>query len=106
MPAPDKAYPVAIHIQLAASQLTSVNATWAPIPDYMQYVYNWGFLALMWTFADDPRSQMANQKFLAGLLARAEGLSEQDRNVFLNNWNNLTGLENMQAQQGIQARGI
>jgi hypothetical protein len=106
MPSPDKAYPISIHIQKAAPQLNSINQTWAPIPDYMQYVYNWGFLALMWQFADDPRSQVANQKFLAGLLARAEGIDEEDRNAFLNAWHNLTGLENMKTQQGTQARGV
>jgi hypothetical protein len=60
----------------------------------------------MWNFADDPRAQMANQKFLAGLLARAEGISEEDRNIFLNGWYNLTGLDQMKQQQGTQARGL
>jgi hypothetical protein len=106
MPAPDKAYPVSIHIQKAAPRIISINQTWAPIPDFMQYVVNWGFLALMWNFADDPRAQMANQKFLAGLLARAEGISEEDRNIFLNGWYNLTGLDQMKQQQGTQARGL
>jgi hypothetical protein len=106
MPAPDKPYPVSIHIQKAAPRITSVNQTWAPIPDFMQYIYSWGFLALIWAFADDPRFQVANQKFLAGLLARAEGISEEDRNVFLNNWNNLTSGQNMDMQQGKQARGV
>jgi hypothetical protein len=105
MPAPDAAYPVSIHVQKAAPRITSINQTWAPIPDFMQYVVNWGFLALIWAFADDPRFQVANQKFLAGLLARAEGISEEDRNVFLNNWNNLTSGQNMDMQQGKQARG-
>ena len=104
--APDKKYPISVHIQKAAPTVTSINQTWAPIPDYMQYVYNWGFLSLIWNFADDPRSAMANQKFLAGLLGRAEGLQEEDRNTFLNNWQNLTGLENMKTQQGVQARGV
>ena len=106
MPAPDKAYPVAIHIQKAPSLVTSINATWAPIPDYMQYVYNWGFLALIWFFADDPRSGFANQKFVAGLLARAEGLEDEERNAFMNNWNNLTSGQLMRDQQGVQARGV
>lgn len=106
MPAPDKNYPVAIHIQKAAALITSINQTWAPIPDFMQYVYNWGFLALMWAFADDPRFQIANQKFVAGLLARAEGINDEERNAFLNAWNNLTGHDAMQAQQGLQMRQI
>jgi hypothetical protein len=106
MPSPDKAYPVNVHIQKSAALITSINQTWAPIPDFMQYVYNWGFLALIWHFADDPRAMMANQKFLAGLLGRAEGLSEEQRNAFLNNWQDLTGLDQAKANQGIQARSI
>ena len=104
MPAPSAAYPVAIHCQLAPPRVTSINQTWAPIPDFMQYVYSWGFLALIWAFSDDARFGMANQKFTSGLLARAEGITEEERNVWLNNWNNLTGQQTMQTQQGIQAR--
>lgn len=106
MPAPDASYPVSVHVQLAAPAVTSINQTWNPIPDYMQYVYNWGFLALTWVFADDPRSTMANQKFMAALLGRAEALSEDDRNIFLNNWSNLTGIQMQEHQQGISARGM
>lgn len=106
MPAPNVAYPVSVHIQKAAPQITSLNQTWSPVPDYMQYVYNWGFLALMYLFADDARFSWANQKFTAGLLGRAEGLSEQERNIFLNNWNNLTGEQALKTQQGISARTV
>jgi hypothetical protein len=108
MPAPDLAYPVSIHIQKAAPSLATlgVNSTWAPIPDFMQYIYNWGFLALIWAFSDDPRFQIANQKFIAGILARAEGISDEDRNTFLNAWNGLTGHQQAETNQGIQARGV
>lgn len=104
--APDKPYPVSLHVQLAPPVLANgVNSTWAPIPDYMSYIYDWGFLALMWQFADDPRWQYAEQKFKAGLLARAEGLTEQERNIFLNNWEALTGIQQMKIQQGVASRG-
>lgn len=106
MPAPNANYPVSIHCQLAAPNLKSLNSTWGPIPDFMQHIYSWGFLALMWAFADDPRVGFANQKFTSGLLARAEGLSEEDRNIFLNNWNALTGSDQMKRQQGMQARTV
>ena len=106
MPAPDKAYPVSVHMQLAAPAITSVNQTWAPIPDYFEYVYNWGFLALIWTFSDDPRASWASQKFTSALLSRAEGISEDERNVFLNNWNMLTTGAQMTMQQGKQARQV
>lgn len=105
-PAPVANYPVSIHAQLVAPTLTSINQSWAPIPDFMAYIYNWGFLALIWNFADDPRFAMANTKFTSGILARAEGLTQEERQIFLNEWNNLTGMQQMQTQQGIQARQV
>ena len=103
--APDKAYPVSLHVQLAAPQITSINQTWAPLPDFMEYIYEWGFLALMWQFADDPRAADANNKFKAGILARAEGLTEEEKQIFLSNWQSL--YQNPQEKQmGIQARAM
>lgn len=102
--APDKAYPVAIHIQQVMPQFTSINQTWAPLPDFMQVVYDWGFLSLLWLFADDPRAQYAENKFKAALLGRAEGLSEEQKNIFLNNWEDLQAGYLMKMQQGISAR--
>ena len=103
--APDKAYPVSLNVQLAAPAVTSIYQTWAPLPDFMQYIYTWGFMALIWQFADDPRATYANNKFTAGLLARADGLSDEQKNIFLNNWEELRmGFAPMK-QQGISARG-
>jgi hypothetical protein len=104
MPSPNQVYPVSIHVQLAAPRITSINQTWSPMPDFMQYIYSWGFLALIWAFADDPRFQVANSKFTAGLLARAEGLTEEERNIFMNNWNVQTNQASGKSQQGNQAR--
>jgi hypothetical protein len=102
---PDKPYPVAVHVQLAAPAVTSINQTWAPLPDYLQYIYDWGFLSLMWQFADDPRAVWANNQFKAALLGRQEGLSEEQKNIFLNNWQALQDGYLMKMQQGIAARG-
>jgi hypothetical protein len=103
--APDKPYPVSIHVQLTAPSITSMNQTWAPLPDFMEYIYEWGFMALMWQFSDDPRAQLANNNFKAGILARAEGLTEEERNIFLSNWEAL--YQNPMAKQmGTQARGV
>jgi hypothetical protein len=104
MPAPSNNYPISIHCQLAPPLFTSLNQTWSPLPDFMQHIYTWGFMSLMWFFADDPRAAYAGQKFTAGLLGRAEGLTEEDRNIFLNNWNMLTGQQQSKMQQGAQAR--
>lgn len=106
MPAPNLAYPVSLHIQKAAPILTSLNQTWSPIPDFMEYIYNQGFLSFMHSFNDDPaRSQMAGQKFVAHLLGRATGITATERNIFLSRWNDITDLDKAMMQQGIQARG-
>jgi hypothetical protein len=106
MPSPNGAYPVSVHAQLAAPRITSINQTWSPMPDFMQYIYSWGFLALIWAFADDARFQIANAKFTSGLLARAEGLTSEERNIFLANWNNIIPENQATRQQGIQARQV
>lgn len=103
---PDKKYPVAIHVQLAAPEITSINQTWAPLPDFLQYIYNYGFLALMLQFADDPRAAYYNNQFKAALLGRQEGLTEEQKNIFLNNWEGLQEGYLMKMQQGIKAREI
>lgn len=108
MPVPDTVYPVAITLQEKPLLFTSTSQTWAPIPDEYSHIYNWGFLALMWLYADDPRFAFANQKFVGHLLAASEGLTETEINIFLNNWQNVTGQpveKSNRIQQGTQARG-
>jgi hypothetical protein len=108
-PVPNAAYPVMVTLQQKPMLFSSVNQTWAPIPDEYQRIYTWGFLALMWSFADDPRFQMANQKFVAQLLSTAEGLDETKKNIFRQEWEAITGqpAENAaKMQQGGAARGM
>jgi hypothetical protein len=102
--APSKKFPVSVHIQKVAPLYTSINQVWG-VPDFMMPIYNWGFLALMWQFADDPRAAYASNQFKAGLLGRAEGLTEEQKNIFLNNWEDLQAGFMMKMQQGIAARG-
>jgi len=109
MPVPDKAYPITVTLQQKPPVFSSVWQTWTPIPDEYQRIYTWGFLALMWAFADDPRFQIANQKFVAQLLSTSEGLDETKKNIFLQGWQAITGqpVENsMTMQQGQRARGM
>jgi hypothetical protein len=100
MPSPDEAYPISLHVMLTPPQITSVNQTWAPLPDYLQNVYSLGFLGWMLAFNDDPRAPMYNSQFKAALLARQDGLTAEERDVFLNNWDMLTSRQQMNAQQG------
>lgn len=109
MPVPDALYSLSIGVQKKAVLFTSVNQTWSPIPDQYSYIYNWGFLSMMWMFADDARFTVANQKFIAHLLGAAQGLTATQINIFLNNWMALTGQPIEKAamlSQGTQARGV
>lgn len=107
MPVPDKVYPVSLTIQSKPPIITSLNQTWSPIPDEYSRLYEWGFLSLMFLFADDPRFQLANQKFVSSLLASNQGLTQTQVNIFLNNWQAITGqpmVNQERTNQGIQLR--
>lgn len=107
MPVPDQAYPVTLTLQKRPPLFTGVNQSWAPIPDEYSHIYNWGFLALMWLFSDDPRFSVANQKFVTQLLGANQGLTQTQINIFLSRWQEVTGqpMSNQVAmQQGYQSR--
>jgi hypothetical protein len=106
MPSPNKNYPVSIHTQLTPPLITSINQTWAPLPDYLENVYSLGFLGWMLAFNDDPRAPMYNSQFKAAVLARQSGIDDEDRNIFLNNWDLLTNAQMMKKQQGMQSRTV
>ncbi len=108
MPTPDKVYPVSVTVQQKPALLTSLNQTWSPIPDEFSFVYQIGVLAWMYEFADDARSQGKHMKFVSHLLGVSEGLSETEKNIFLNNYFGLSLQQpkmGMELQQGIQGRG-
>ena len=108
MPVPDTAYPVALTLQQKPPFFTSVNQTWAPIPDEYARIYDWGFLSLMWLFADDPRFGTANGKFVSQMLQTSEGLDETQKNIFEQGWQQGVGqpiANSNKMSQGTQARG-
>jgi hypothetical protein len=110
IPVPDQAYTVTVTFQAAALTLfTGLSQTWAPIPDKFSYIYNYGFLALSLAYADDARFPMFNQKFVAHLLGAQQGLTETERNLFIDTWNLITRQENLNAiktQQGRASLGV
>ncbi len=108
-PAPNRVYSAEVIFQKRIPQLmNSLSSTWAPIPDHYSYLYQPGFLALMMTFYNDPRAETFNRKFVATILGAAEGLEEEQRNIFQAAW--LSSVTEMQvsgikAQQGRQGLG-
>lgn len=107
-PAPDRVYSVEVIFQKRIPSLVTTTAsTWAPVPDHYSHIFQWGFLALMLAYNQDMRWTQANQKFVANLLGAAEGLSEEQKNVFQTAWLNSVTEQQVvgaKAQQGVGAR--
>jgi hypothetical protein len=82
-PAPDAAYSIVVEYQKSAPQFASLTQTWAPIPDYLSYIFNTGFQAKGFDYSNDPRFSSSMQLFLQHLAAAAEGLDSSQKNLFL-----------------------
>jgi|HubBroStandDraft_3_1064219.scaffolds.fasta_scaffold69096_3 hypothetical protein len=82
-PVPDKIYTVTINSQNAAPTFVSLNDLWTPIPDYLSYVYQQGFLAKAYEYFADERFSEAMQLFIKQTIAANTGLDETEVNLFL-----------------------
>jgi len=108
-PAPDAAatYALTIVQQNKATLFSALSGNWGPIPDEMSYLYQYGFLGLALAFKKDPRSQIYDARFVAHLPGAQSGLSEMQKNIFLDKWL-ATGLQiqttAQRMQQGVQGR--
>lgn len=104
---PDQNYTATVIYQIQPALLTALANTW-PIPDRYSFVYQQGFLGMMYLFADDQRAAFMLQRFVASLLALSEGLTEQERNTFLEQWQSTidSSRKMTKSQQGIGARAV
>lgn len=82
-PAPDQVYNLNLIYQYAAASFSSLSDTWYPIPDYMSYLYNNGFISAAYEYKGDERFAIARQSFLRQVLAAQEGLVDGNKNIFL-----------------------
>jgi hypothetical protein len=104
-PVPDQSYIATIDFQAQSPTFQSTTDFWSPVPDYMSYLYNQGFLAKTYEYLGDTRFGEAATIFMRQLVACSEGLSETQKNIFLNG--KLETLrETLQAQQGRQGKQI
>ena len=108
LPVPNRVYTMTVTYQKKPAQLiTGTSSTWAPIPDHYEQIYQWGFLALMMAYSGDGRWAQMNQKFVSSLLGIAEGLTDQDREVFQQSWLDMVTEQQtrgLKAPQGVQSR--
>jgi len=82
-PASDAVYSVVVESQNAASLFTASTDTWAPIPDYLSYLYISGFQAKVYEYSNDPRYLPAMQLFLQQLAAASENLDSTQKNLWI-----------------------
>jgi hypothetical protein len=83
---PDQPYIIGGFYQLAPILMSSMAASWAPLPDYTSYIYDWGFLSTVAMLTKDARFPIFAQRFVSHLLGAQGGLSALQRNIFLGNW--------------------
>lgn len=62
------------------------NLSWSPIPDQFSDVYNNLFLSEALAVVDDGRAQLYRQRGIAAFLAKATGLTETQKNAFIQQW--------------------
>lgn len=106
-PVPDKAYTVNMVYQKSPVQFSSVSDGWGPIPDSFSDVYNNLCLGYYMDSCQDPRAPQYIARGIAGLLARASGLTQTDKAIFAASYMTYEAaqlLNTLRVQQGQQAQ--
>lgn len=89
-PAPDQIYTVDLLYQKAPIMIAQgsnlTTTTWAPIPDKMQYLYQQGFRAQMQGMYNVQLYLNGMQIFYKQLVAACEGLTEAEKNIYLEDY--------------------
>lgn len=83
MPVPDVAYKLQVIYQKAAPVFTATTQTWAPVPDYLQYLCSQGMLAKAYEYLGDERFPIAMQLFLRQTIAANGGLDATQVDIFI-----------------------
>jgi hypothetical protein len=108
MAIPDQAYTSVITYQTLIPDMSSLGATW-PLPSQYKDIFNNLFAAEAYQAVDDDQqAQRYRMRGVAALLAKAEGLSEMQRNSVLAQFlvrGSQTQAQQLRTQQGTQARG-
>lgn len=83
---PNQNFTCFVDYQQSAPLITSPAAGWGPVPDYFNYIFNWGYMAVISLLTNDARFPIFEKYFIGRLLGAQSGLTEQERNIFLANW--------------------
>jgi hypothetical protein len=105
--APDAVYTVFMDYQQKPTLMTSFGSPWGVVTDEFSFVFNQGFLALMALLINDARSPIFEQYFISRLLGLQDGLTDQQRLIFLGNWTAMSATLNRSSgsvQSGLAGR--
>jgi hypothetical protein len=105
---PDASYTVNLVYQKTPVQFVATTDLWTPIPDSFSDVYNNLCLGYYMDSCQDPRAPQYIARGIAGLLARAQGLTHMDKMIFAASYMQFNAsqmLEILKTQQGQQAQG-
>lgn len=108
-PVPDKNYTLNLIFQNSPPIFRNLNDTWAPVPDYLSYLYLQGYLAKSYEYLADPRFAIAVQLFLRQVISANAGLDQTQVNIFLAERLNSTREQQdtlTKSQQGHAGRGM
>lgn len=107
-PAPDASYTMFGDYQKKAQLIQDASSVWGVVPDEFGYIFQQGFLGMMMLLTSDVRFPIELGFFIARLLGAQDGLSEQQKNIFVQDWmafaGTLTRSQGM-VQQGLTGRG-
>lgn len=113
LPAPDFPgspqvnYGITLTYQQSPTLLTALSQTWAPIPDKLAYLYETAMLAHLQGMYSAQLFGLGMEMFFRQLVGAAEGLSETEKNIFLEDKLRelrMQTTEMLGAQQGRRAR--
>jgi hypothetical protein len=105
---PDAPYSINLVYQKSPIQFATISDPWAPIPDSFSDVYNNICLGYYMDSCQDGRAPQYIARGIAGLLARAQGLTHMDKMIFAASYMQFNAsqmLEILKTQQGQQAQG-
>jgi len=109
MGVPDAVYTINLTYQKASVSFAALADNWSPVPDAYSDIYNNLFLSEALSMVDDTRAQIYRQRGVAAFLSKAEGLTETQKNAFVQQWL-ARSIENsgamMKLQQAVQGRGL
>ena len=103
IPVPDQTYTVNVNYQGAAPNFVNLTDTWAPIPDYLYYLVESGFLAKTYEYINDEKFPQSMSLFVKQVVAANAGIADTQSNIYASEF--INSAREQQAQLGNSASG-